>query len=140
VLYDEAAVVVRYGLLPRQLPDYKALVGDASDNVKGVPGVGPKTASALLQKFGTLEKLYAAAAQDEKLAKKLLPFREAAELANELVILRDDAPVAAENLEELAVSPDLARVRAYFERFGFHALVKRLDETAPPSRHSARLL
>ncbi|MBI2623316.1 MAG: hypothetical protein HYW65_01950 [Candidatus Liptonbacteria bacterium] len=139
VRYDEAAVRARYGLTPRQLPDYKALVGDASDNVKGVPGIGPKTAAALLQKFGTLEELYAAAPEDGRLAKKLLPFRADAALAKELVTLRDDAPVSAGAIEELAVSADMARARSYFESQGFRALVKRLDEAAPQN-DPARLL
>src|ERR1700722_7855906 len=59
-IYDEKAVIEKYGLKPNQLIDYKALVGDASDNIKGVPGVGPKTAQELIKKFGTIEKLFAA--------------------------------------------------------------------------------
>ncbi|MBI2888750.1 MAG: hypothetical protein HYY10_02385 [Candidatus Liptonbacteria bacterium] len=126
VLYDEAAVKARYGLAPRQLIDYKALVGDASDNVKGVPGVGPKTAAQLLQKFGTLEKFYAAASSDERLAKKVLPHRDAAALAKILVTLRDDAPLIPTPREALAVPPTADGARAYFEKFGFRALIKRM--------------
>jgi DNA polymerase-1 len=139
VLYDEAAVIARYGLTPRELPDYKALVGDVSDNVKGVPGIGPKTAVALIARFGTLEALLAAAPQDERLAKKLLPHRAAAVLAKELVTLRDDAPVVVKALEELAASLEMNAARAYFEKLGFRALLKRLDELAPVA-DSSRLL
>ena len=57
-IYNETRVRERYGLSPEQLPDFKGLKGDPSDNIPGVPGIGDKTASALLQKFGTLEKLY----------------------------------------------------------------------------------
>lgn len=131
VLYDEAAVKERYGLVPRQLIDYKALVGDASDNVKGVPGVGPKTAAQLLQKFGTLEAFYAKATSDERLAKKVLPHREAAELAKMLVTLRDDAPLPPTPREALAVPPDAQGARAYFEKFGFRALIKRMGGEVP---------
>jgi DNA polymerase-1 len=53
--YDEATVQARYGFAPGKLVDYKALVGDASDNIPGVPGIGPKTATALITKYGTLE-------------------------------------------------------------------------------------
>src|SRR5206468_7004561 len=59
VVYDEAAVRERFGLEPSQLPDYKALRGDASDNIPGVAGIGDKTAARLLQRFGSLEALLA---------------------------------------------------------------------------------
>src|SRR5438093_4746307 len=59
ITYDVAAVRERYGLDPAQIPDLKALSGDTSDNIEGVPGIGPKTASALLGKFGTIENLLA---------------------------------------------------------------------------------
>jgi len=58
VIYDEDEVFKRYGLKPRQLGDFKGLKGDPSDNIPGVPGVGEKTASALIQTFGSLESLY----------------------------------------------------------------------------------
>ena len=57
MVYDEAAVRVRYGLAPAQLPDLKGLLGDPSDNIPGVKGVGPKTATPLIQKYGSLENL-----------------------------------------------------------------------------------
>ena len=68
--YDEPAVRERYGLEPNQLADYKALVGDTSDNVKGVSGVGPKTAVELLTRFGTLESMYEHIHEDERLARQ----------------------------------------------------------------------
>jgi DNA polymerase-1 len=58
VIYDDAKVMERYGLRPDQMLDYKALKGDTSDNIPGVPGVGEKTASQLLQPFGTLDAIY----------------------------------------------------------------------------------
>jgi len=124
--YGDTAVRARYGLAPGQLPDYKALVGDPSDNVKGVPGIGPKTAAAFLQKFGTLEKLYEAAPSDEKLKTKLLPYREEAELSKMLVTLRADAPLAADSLPAVEVAENLDTAKAYFEALGFRALVKRM--------------
>jgi DNA polymerase-1 len=57
--YDEPAVIERYGFAPTLLPDYKALVGDTSDNIPGVPGIGEKTAKALIDKFGTIEEIIA---------------------------------------------------------------------------------
>lgn len=58
VLYDEDAVLARYGFLPKLVADYKGLCGDQSDNIIGVPGIGAKTATELLQKFGTVEAIY----------------------------------------------------------------------------------
>ena len=58
MIYDGAGVVERYGLKPAQLIDYKGLRGDTSDNIPGVPGVGEKTAVALLKEFGSVEKMY----------------------------------------------------------------------------------
>ena len=65
-IYNEARVHERYGLSPEQLPDFKGLKGDPSDNIPGVPGIGDKTASALLQKLETLEKLYEALEADRR--------------------------------------------------------------------------
>ena len=54
VIYDEVAVMGKYGISPRQFADYKGLVGDTSDNIPGVPGIGPKTATALIGEYGSL--------------------------------------------------------------------------------------
>ena len=58
VLYDEKTVIERYGLKPEQMPDYRGLKGDPSDNIPGVPGIGEKTATDLLKQYGTIEKMY----------------------------------------------------------------------------------
>jgi DNA polymerase-1 len=133
-IYDEKAVEAKYGLKPGQLIDYKALVGDASDNIKGVPGVGPKTATELLQRFGTLENIFAALPQDEKLEKRLGPFREEAELSKELVILERHVPVDDEEhpltLEDLALRKDDESIAAYFKTLGSATLLKRLEAGA----------
>ncbi len=126
--YNNAAVRARYGLDPKQLPDYKALVGDPSDNVKGVPGIGPKTAAAFLKQFGTLENLFAAAPREEKVRAKLLPYLKEAEFAKMLVTLRKDAPLSIETLDSLKVAANLDAAREYFESLGFKALLKRMGE------------
>lgn len=133
-IYDEKAVGQKYGLKPAQLIDYKALVGDASDNIKGVPGVGPKTARELLQKFGTLENIFAAVPDDEKLTKRLGPFRKEAELAKELVTLEQHVPLegfgegaGASHLATLAIHEDSPSIAAYFKILGSATLLKRLE-------------
>src|SRR3989344_2444292 len=98
--YDEAAVKNKYGLEPKQLVDYKALVGDASDNIKGVSGIGPKTAAGILHKTGTLENAYAnPELLPEKIRTKLLESKEQAELSKKLVILEYNVPIGDIALE-----------------------------------------
>jgi DNA polymerase-1 len=126
-IYDEKAVVEKYGLKPTQLIDYKSLVGDASDNVKGVPGVGPKTATELLQKFGTVKKIYENLASDPKLEKKFAPFKKEAELSEELVTLEKNVPVEVPGLPALAPPDAPVPLKAYFEKMGFATLIKRLE-------------
>ncbi len=126
MFYDEEAVGVRYGLTPRQLIDYKALVGDPSDNIKGVPGVGPKTAAELLARFGTLDNAFKNLSADPKLEKKLGPFKKEAELAKDLVTLSRNVPIAVSGVEELKIGDKADVVRKYFEKLGFGTLIGRL--------------
>ncbi|KKW16859.1 MAG: polymerase protein [Parcubacteria group bacterium GW2011_GWA1_50_14] len=132
LIYDEAAVRERYGLEPRELIDYKALVGDASDNVKGVPGVGPKTASELLKKYGTLENLFAHLSDEPKFSKKAEGFRAQAEFAKGLVRLEMDAPIEIERLADLRVLERTDDLLAYFGKLGFDSLVKRMNGVGSP--------
>lgn len=127
-IYDEKTVKEKYGgLAPGQLVDYKALVGDPSDNIKGVPGVGPKTAIDILRRFGTLEKAYESAGSDPGIAKKLSPYKKEAELAKDLVILDRRVPLAAIDLENLSVSEYKTELKKYFAKFGFQTLINRLE-------------
>jgi len=126
-IYDEKTVIEKYKLKPAQLLDYKTLVGDPSDNIKGVPGIGPKTATEVLQKFGSVEELYKNIASDPKLEKKFGPYRKDAELARELVTLERHVPIAMPALADLAVPAEMPpSVEAYFIRMGFVTLLKRL--------------
>jgi DNA polymerase I len=134
MVYDEVAVEAKYGLKPNQMIDYKALVGDASDNIKGVPGIGPKTATEMLQRYGTLEKIFAALPGDEKLQKRLGSFRKEAELSKWLVILERHVPIdlasgtdGSAGLMSLALHNDKAAIAAYFKTLGSQTLLKRLE-------------
>jgi len=126
--FDEAAVKNKYGLEPNQLLDYKALVGDASDNIKGVSGIGPKTAAGILHKTGTLENAYAnPVLLPEKVRKKLVESKEQAELSKRLVTLEKNVPIGNIKLEDLKAEMKNEDIRDYFENFGFKALLKRMD-------------
>ena len=132
MIYDEAAVKERFGVTPEQMVDYKALVGDASDNIKGVPGIGPKTAVELLRKFGSLDEMLAAAARgnDAVLEKKIAPHRAAAEQSRELVVLERNVPVGVPPIGELAPYADIKdkHIEEYFITMGFATLLKRIYE------------
>ncbi len=121
--YGRDEVIEEYGVTPEQIPDYKALVGDTSDNIPGVRGIGPKGASKLLQEFETVGNLY------ENLEKvsakgtrsKLEEGKESAFISLELARMRFDAPVEfdVESLRFEGVSPECSEV---FRRFEFRSL------------------
>jgi DNA polymerase I len=137
-VYNHDAVVAKYGLEPEQLIDYKALVGDASDNIKGVPGIGPKTAADLLKRFNTLESVFENAAGDAKLEHRLVPFRKEAELSKMLVTLKRDVPVPIEQLAELEIKDGTEIVKSYFGKMGFDTLIRRLEGANEPVRKEAK--
>ena len=132
--YDEDSVRQRYGLEPKQIIDFKSLVGDSSDNIPGVRGVGEKTATPLLQKYGSVESVYehldeiAPARAKNALEKN----RDAAFLSKRLVTIRTDAPVTL--AAEAAHFGDFDRqaVMALFRELGFRSLLRRLPGGAPP--------
>lgn len=128
-VYDEEAVRARYGgLSPAQLRDYKALVGDKSDNIPGVAGVGEKTAVELLQQYGSLEGIYNHLERIEKprFRSLLEQGREAAFLSRQLSTIRADLPVTLD-LEACTVRHyDRARVLDLFRRLEFRSLIERL--------------
>jgi DNA polymerase-1 len=127
ITYNRDAVFQRYGLEPKQLIDYKALVGDPSDNVKGVPGIGPKTASRLLKQFGCLNRFYEKPAEAKKFEKKLELFQGQIEQSRKLITLRTDVELKIARLGDLKTQPVQSRLAQYFKTLGFETLIKRLE-------------
>ena len=126
VEFDPQTVLEQYGITPGQVPDLKGLMGDASDNIPGIPGIGEKTAVKLLAEFGGLEAVLDAAEQQKgKLRERLLEHRALALLSRDLATIRRDAPLPASISDCKAGS--LAGVRPLFERLGFQSLMGRLD-------------
>ena len=127
--YGRDEVIEEYGVTPEQIPDYKALVGDSSDNIPGVRGIGPKGAASLLAKFGTVENLYENLKKVEAKGtrKKLEEGRENALLSLELARMRFDAPVEfdAEALKFEGVAPES---REILRRYEFRSLEPRFAE------------
>ncbi len=132
---DEANATDRLGVPPGQVVDYLALVGDASDNVPGVKGVGEKTAIQLLHEFRDLEDVLANAAsvKSKRAREALIAEPETARLSRQLVTIRTDVPVALDVNEAAAREPDGASLRRVLARLEFHSLVGRLAtiEAAP---------
>jgi DNA polymerase-1 len=128
--YNEAAVVERYGLSPSQLPDYKGFVGDASDNIPGVKGVGPKTILPLLQKYGSVEGVFSALPQlTDRERKKLEGHEEEALLSKKLGTIHRNAPLYFDTIDELRAAPlDMTKLSAFFMEFGFQSLAKRVEQ------------
>ena len=129
VIYNEEAVKARYGLTPQQIPDFKGLKGDSSDNLPGVPGIGEKGASKLLQQYGTVEGLIEHAADlPEKTRVSLLENRDIALQCKDLATIRCDVDLPGVTLEPnyQTAGPDFAALRALFARLEFKQLNKRI--------------
>lgn len=132
-LYGPAETRERLGVDPTQIPDYKALAGDQSDNYPGVPGVGPKTAQDLISKYKTVERLYTnletkknLTGISETLQQKLRTHKELAILSKTLATIRTDVPIDTAivplNKEQMK-TPEVIK---QFELLGFTSLIKRL--------------
>jgi DNA polymerase-1 len=135
VLYDEAAVRARCGVAPGQVADLKALGGDSSDNIPGVPGVGARTAARLLAEFGDLETLLAS---PDRLPPRhrdlLLAHADALRRNRALTTMRFDAPVRFDPTTYRLDDHDRPAVAARLRSFGLGRLADRLpDPNAPPT-------
>jgi DNA polymerase-1 len=130
VIYDEAKVEERYGLRPDQMLDYKALKGDTSDNIPGVPGVGEKTAISLLQEFGSLDAIYERLDEVKgKLRERLAEHRESAFMSREVGRIVINLPVELKLDEARTGHYDRRAVAQHFRELEFRSLIDRL----PPS-------
>jgi len=142
ILYDEKEVNNRYGIKPEQVIDFKGLKGDPSDNIPGVPGVGDKTASALVQEFGSMENLYEKISNlksqiskskksplSEKLIEKLIENKDQAFFSKKLATIICNVDIDF-SLDKSDWKNNMSRqeIEKLFREFGFFSLVKRLDE------------
>ncbi len=130
-VYDERAVEEKYGIDPVRLVDYKGLVGDKSDNIPGVTGIGDKTARQLIQKYGSIEEIYEHLDEIESTrAKKALQgHQEQALLSKRLATIVTEVPIELD-LEKCRTSDyDRDKVMALFRELEFRSLVQRLPES-----------
>lgn len=137
VLYDIKGVKERYGLTSEQMLDYKILVGDASDNVKGVLGIGPKTACAILQEHksiaGALKNM-----GEGRIREKLLSAREQIKISRVVLTLRRDIPVKVE-LTELKAEEDKEGLTEFFRDMGFKALLARMENGVKEKKNQGQI-
>lgn len=127
-LFGEKEVEEKFGIQPSQIVDYKALIGDASDNYPGVSGIGPKTAAELLVRFNTLEHLYEHLNEIEKdsIRTKLQQGKESAFLSKRLATIVKDAPVDFQMSEAKLQDFDRESVHLLFDELDFRSLIPRL--------------
>jgi len=141
VVYDEQGIEKRYGLKPAQLVDYKAIVGDTSDNIPGVRGVGKKTATTLLQKYGSIENIYQHLdeVKSTRFREALAKARDAAFLSKHLATIVTDVPVSLDLGACRFGSFDRARLKEIFRELEFRSLMDRLpggEVSGPPQQLS----
>jgi 5'-3' exonuclease len=134
--FGYADIEAQFGVRPERMADFLALTGDSVDNIPGVPGIGPKTAAALLAVFASLEEIYDGLDRvgalpirgAGKLAEKLRAHREAAYLARQLTVIACDMPLEFE-LETLRRrKPDLPALEAFYDRQKFGLALRRQAE------------
>jgi len=144
ILYDPARVMERFELVPGQMIDYKALKGDPSDNIPGVPGVGEKTAAKLIREFGTLEALYERIVdvQPDKLRDKLVEHRDQVFMGKGLSTIVRDLPVSMDLEAARLGDYDRETVIRLFREYEFRSLIERLPamtgETAGDAAEALR--
>lgn len=131
VILDAKAVEARYGVAPEQMVDLMALMGDSTDHIPGVLGIGEKTAAKLLQEFGSLDALYRGLGKvsSQTQRRRLEAGKESALLSRELAKIDDSVPIQMQPDDLLVQEPDRKALRALFRELQFKRLLKDLELT-----------
>jgi len=138
--FDIAAVEEKYGLKQNQFLDLKALKGDSSDNIPGVPGVGEKTAVKLLQEYGTLENLYDHVDQiTGATGNKLTSGRELAFISKQLVTIQFDAPLEFDAAATKLADFNPEKVAAVLKKYQFNSLIRKFAKLFPQNTDVAKI-
>jgi DNA polymerase-1 len=132
-IYDTAAVEERYGVPPTLITDLMGLRGDTSDNIPGVPGIGEKTATQLLQKFGTLDKVLESVDEisGAKRKENLTNHADDARMSRELATLQYDIETGVDLAAAMESEPDRGALRDFMREFELRAVLERLEEALP---------
>jgi DNA polymerase-1 len=134
-VYDPAQVVAKLGVRPDQVVDFLALTGDASDNIPGAPGIGPKTAVSLLQQFGTLDACLDRLEEvnPPRIREILRQHRQQVLDSRSLAQLCREVPLEWRWEDLRLAGPDRERLRELYTRFGFKTLLRELEPAAAPA-------
>lgn len=128
-LYNEEMVFEKLGIKPLQIPDYKSLAGDASDNIPGVRGIGPKTASSLVQTYSTLEGVYEHIGDiTGTTQKKLIENQEIAYLSKSLATVNRDVPLVMDIEDSRIEAIHSKSVKEVIEKYQFRSLLPKIDK------------
>ena len=128
-IMDEAMVREKFGVEPEQIIDYLALMGDASDNIPGVPKVGPKTAAKWLRQYGSLDEIIAHADEFKgKIGENLRNSLDFLPLSRELATIRRDLPLDIDPGELKPEPPDKDKLRELFRKYNFRRWLEELDD------------
>ena len=135
-VWGREQVCAKAGVEPEQVADWLALMGDAVDNIPGVPGVGPKTAAELLKQFGSVDNLLARLGEvkSERLRAALRDAADAVRRNCELVRLRDDLPCEFSPGALVEKPADAGRLRELFRRWGFKGMLAALEGASAGGR------
>ena len=142
ILYNEQAVVDRFGFTPLQIPDYKGLAGDNSDNIIGIKGIGTKTATTLITEFGSIENIYKALKKNKgelknglnvsgitpRMTNLIVEGEESAIFSKTLATIRRDAPISYElSKDDWIDTVDMEKVKKAFTKFEFKSLLNKVQ-------------
>ena len=128
--YDTAAFEEEYGFAPIRLIDMKGLMGDSSDNIPGVPGVGPKTATKLLLEYGTIENVldHAAEVSGKKLSASLVEYRDQALLSKQLATIECNVPELRYEAEGFRMQPDRTALEVFCKEYELRTVGRMFSE------------
>ncbi|SHH68311.1 DNA polymerase I [Sporanaerobacter acetigenes DSM 13106] len=129
-VFDKEAMIDKYGITPEQFIDLKGLMGDKSDNIPGVPGIGEKTGLKLLKQFGSIENIYENIEEvsGNKLKESLIEYKQQAFLSRRLAEIVTSVPLEL-NLEELKYEePDWERLKGLYEKLEFKSLIEKIPK------------
>jgi DNA polymerase-1 len=134
-IYDHDGVVERYGVPPELVPDLIGLKGDTSDNIPGVPGIGDKTAAALLQEFGSLEAILdnVDSISGKKRKENLTNHADDARISKQLATMQDEIETGLDLSELMSMDFDRSRLREVAAEFELRVIIQRLEDELPGS-------
>lgn len=141
-LFDRQGMIDKYGFTPQQFIDYKGLMGDQSDNIPGIPGVGEKTAQKLILEFGTMDNLIANTDKisSKKLREKIEENLQLALMSKRLATINVYVPLELDFEEFKFIEPDMDRLIEIYTKLEFNSFLKKLDITAVKQASEEKLM